>query len=360
MGKKMMKAIIFKKPGLWAYEERPVPEIKNSNDVLLKVLGVGICGTDLHMLMVPPKHPATENIILGHEYTAEVVETGKDVTWLEPGDKVIIDPHEPCGKCVHCVSNRPGMCLELYGDYNGTIPGYDGHPKTRGIFRDGALTSYTCIPSNAVFKIKKDTPFEIAALAEPLSCTGYSLQKLNIHPGDSVCILGAGPIGLLFTSLAKASGASTVIVSEPYPFRREKAKKCGATRTIDPTKEDVVAICKEETDGIGVDHCIEAVGAEIATAILAVRSEGKVLQFGHDETARPEIPVGELLRKEVEMHGGFLGKYYYEKTARIIESGILPLNEISTHTFPLSKYQEALDLLKRGEGIKVIIYPEEY
>jgi threonine 3-dehydrogenase len=355
-----MKSVIFKKPGLWAFEERPKPEISNPDDVLLKVLGVGICGTDIHILMDPPMHPAWPDIILGHEYSAEVVDTGSDVTWLKTGDKVIVDPHPPCGKCMHCISDRPGMCMELYGDYGGTITGYDDHPKTRGIFRDGALTSYTCVSSNSVFKIKDDTPYEIAALAEPLSCTGYSIEKLDIHPGDSVCVLGAGPIGLLFTSLAKASGAATLIVSEPSEYRRGKAAKCGATRVVDPTKEDIVSICFEETDGIGVDHCIEAVGPEIVTAIMTVRSEGKVLQFGHDETARPQIPVGELLKREVELHGGFLGKYYYEKTARIIENGNLPLSEIVTHKFPLSKFQDALDLLERKEGIKVVVYPEEY
>lgn len=355
-----MKAIIFKKPGQWAFEERPKPEIKNPDDVLLKVLGVGICGTDIHILMDPPMHPAQPNIIFGHEYCAEVAETGPAVTWLQPGDKVIVDPHPPCGKCMHCISDRPSMCVELYSDFGGTIPDHPDHPKTRGIFRDGALTSYTCVPASSVFKIKKETPFEVAALAEPLSCTGYAIEKLGIHPGDTVCVLGAGPIGLLFTCLAKASGAAKLIVSEPSPYRRAKALKCGATRVVDPMEEDIVAVCKEETDGLGVDHCVEAVGAEINTAIKAVRSEGKVLQFGHDETAKPQVAIAELLKKEIELHGGFLGKYYFEKTARIIESCVLPLNEIATHTFPLSRYQEALDILARREGIKVVIYPEEY
>ena len=116
----------------------------------------------------------------------------------------------------------------------------------------------------------------------------------------------------------------------------------------------------EETGDIGVDHCIEAVGAEIVTAINVIRNEGKILQFGHDETARPEIPLAKILKKEIELFGGFLGKYYFEKTARIIENGNLPLNEIVTNTFPLSKFQDALNLLRRREGIKVIIYPEEY
>lgn len=353
-----MKSIIFKAPGVFAYEDRPKPQIKNPDDVLLKVLGVGICGTDLHILAVPPTHPAVPDIIFGHEYSAEVAEVGPAVTHLAPGDHVVVDPHPPCGKCKNCIANRPEMCEELLGDLNGAAKGYDGHPKTRGIFRDGALTEYTCVPASSVYKIRKDVPFEIAALAEPLSCTGYAFEKLRAHPGDTVCVLGAGPIGLLFASLAKASGASKVIVSEPSPYRREKALKCGATRVVNPLEEDLHKVVEEETDGIGVDHCVEAVAKEIVTAIEITRFGGNVLQFGYDDNARPAIPLPLMMRKELEIHGGFLGKYYFEKAARIIDSGVLPLREIVTHTFPYSKYQEALDVLHRHEGLKVVMYPD--
>ena len=355
-----MKSIVFVRPGKFVYEDRQKPEIKNPDDVLLKVLGVGICGTDLHILMDHPKHPAKPGIILGHEYSAEVAEVGSAVTWLKPGDKVIVDPHPPCGQCENCRSDRPGMCTELYGTVGKEFPQYSGHANTRGIFQDGALTSYTRVPASSVFKVKKETPFQVAALAEPLSCTSCAIAKLNIKPGDTVCVLGAGPIGLLFASLAKASGATTIIVSEPAEYRRNKALKCGATRVVNPKVENLRAVVLEETNGIGIDHCIEAVGAEMMTAINLVRCEGKVLQFGHDETATPSIRLGEIVRKEVEIYGGFLGKYYFEQTARIIESGILPLEEIVTHTFPLSQYQDALDLLNRREGLKVVIYPEGY
>lgn len=354
-----MNSIIFMGHGKFAYEERLKPKIQNSTDVLLKVLGVGICGTDLHILMNPPMHPAMPGIILGHEFCGQIEEVGKDVTWLEKGDKVIVDPHQPCGKCEHCISNRPLLCKELYGALEKDYPEFKGHANTRGIFQDGALTSYICVPAKSVFKIKKDTPFEIAALAEPLSCVGCAMEKLKIQPGDTVCVLGGGPIGLLFTCLAKVAGATKLIVSEPSEYRRNKALNCGATHIVNPFKENLEEIVLRETNGLGVDHCIEAVGAELMTAINMVRCNGKVLQFGHDETAAPPIKLGEIVKKEVEIHGGFLGKYYFEKTAHIIETGILPLHEIVTHTFPLSKYQKALDLLRRLEGLKVIIYPEE-
>ena len=172
-------------------------------------------------------------------------------------------------------------------------------------------------------------------------------------------MLSAG-MGLLFAAMAKANGATKVIVSEPYEYRREKALKCGATRVVNPKEEDLAQVCKEETGGLGVDHCIEAVGQMLQTAIDVIRPGGKIVMFGHDETARPQIRLADIVRKEATIFGGFLGKYYFEKTARIIESGILPLDEIVTHTFPLSEYQKGLDLLRAGKALKVVIYPEEY
>lgn len=352
-----MKAIIYKEPGVFAYEDRPIPQIKNPDDVQIKVKGVGICGTDLHILMVPQKHPAKPDIIFGHEYCGEVVAVGSDVNWLKPGDHVVVDPHPPCGHCEHCRSDRPDMCTTLYCQ-QGT-PWFE-HGETRGLFQDGALTSYTCVPAHSVYKVGKDTPWHLAALAEPLSCVGYAIEKLKIQAGDTVCVLGAGPMGLLFTAMAKANGARKIIVSEPHEFRREKALKCGATRVVDPTKENLKQVCLEETEGLGVHHCIEAVGHMLPVALDMIRPSGKIMMFGHDETAAPPVKLAEIVRKEATIYGGFLGKYYFEKTAQIIESGILPLEEIVTHTLPLSEYQQGLDLLRAGKALKVVIYPEEY
>ncbi|MGI6667956.1 MAG: zinc-dependent alcohol dehydrogenase [Acetivibrionales bacterium] len=351
-----MKAIVYKSPGKWEFEDRPKPKLTDPKNVLLRVLGVGICGTDLHVLQIPQMHPAKPDIILGHEYAAVVEEVGAEVDWLNPGDHVVVDPHPPCGTCMHCRSDRPEMCTSFYCQ-QGTP--YEEHGLTRGLFQDGALTSYTCVPAQSVYKISKDVPYNIAALAEPLACTGFAIEKLKIQAGDTVCVLGAGPIGLLFTTLAKTNGASKVIVSEPHEYRRNKSLKCGADIVVNPDVEDIRQVCLKET-GIGVDHCIEAVGQLLMTAIDCIRPNGKVLMFGHDETATPGIRLAEIVRKEAQIYGGFLGKYYFEKTVRIIESGILKLEEIASHTFPLSRFQDALDTLRKGEAIKAVVYPEEY
>ncbi len=345
-------AAVFEREGRLVLKDRPRPQLKNESDVLLKVTGVGICGTDLHILQVPPAHPAKKDIILGHEFTGEVDEAGARVSELKPGDRVLVDPHPGCGLCYECRSGNPDRCIALYTSAE------PGHCATIGIFSDGAMTSYIVVPAHALYKINPDVPSSIAALAEPLACVVSASEKLKVQPGDNVVVLGSGPIGLLFTLIFKACGAAKIIVSEISQYRREKARECGASRVVDPHNEDLAAIVKEET-GAGPDLVVEAVGPLIPEAIDLVRSGGKILQFGHDELAKPAIPVAEIVRKEITIHGAFIGKFSFNKLPGIMESGVLQLDRVVSHHLPLSKVNEGLDLLRRGKGIKIILYPEE-
>jgi threonine 3-dehydrogenase len=182
-------------------------------------------------------------------------------------------------------------------------------------------------------------------------------DKLKVQPGEYVVILGGGPIGLLFTMMMKANGASKIIVSEPAEFRRQAALKCGADIVVNPRDESIEDVVKREM-GKGADVCIEAVGPLLPTAVRIVRAGGRVLQFGHDETVNPELPIGVFLKKEVEIYGAFIGKRSFEKTIRIMESGKLPLELVVSHTMPLDDIHKGIDLLRRGEGLKIIIMPE--
>lgn len=346
------KAIIYKGPGTFAYEERPVPTIKKADDVKIKIYGCCICGTDVNIFATPQRHPCKKDIIFGHEFCGEIVEVGASVNHLKVGDKVIIDPHGPCGHCDDCLAGLPEACENVF---LGPDSGFEGQALTLGVFADGGLTQYVVMPSKFVYRVGPDTKPELMGMAEPLAGCGYALEKLNVHVGDTACVLGAGPIGLMFIALLKASGCRKIIVSEPVEYRRNKALEVGATRVVDPEAEDVAKVIHEETDGLGVDHCIEAVGGLIEECIEYVRPRGKVLQYGHDELARPEIKVGILLKKEVELHGGFLGKYYMRKVGQIIESGVLPLDKILTHVIPATKYQEALDLAASYQCGKIFV-----
>jgi len=347
-----MIGAVFKGEGRLVLEDRPKPELTKDTDALIKVTGVGICGTDLHILQVPPAHPAKKGIILGHEFTGQIVEVGSGIPDFEPGESVLIDPHPGCGQCAACKRGEPDRCIPLY------TTAEPGHPDTIGIFSDGAMTSYVIVPRQSLYKVSPKVPSHIAALAEPLSCVVNAFDKLKMQPGESVVVLGAGPIGLLFTSLFKAAGASKLIVSEPAEFRRKAARKCGATTVIDPSKEDLeAAVRKELPDGPNI--VVEAVGPLLPQAIELVGGHGRVLQFGHDESVEPAVPVGTMLKKEVVIYGAFIGRHSFERTAAIMESGILPLETIVSHRLPLSRIREGLDLLRQGKGIKIILEPGE-
>ena len=178
------------------------------------------------------------------------------------------------------------------------------------------MTSYAIVPRESLFKVDPKVPSHIRALAEPLACILNATNKLKAQPGDTVLVLGAGPIGLLFTAVLKANGASKVIVSEVSDYRREAAKACGATLVIDPRKEDLEAIVKRETGG-GPNIVVEAVGPLLPQAIKMVGTRGTVLQFGHDETVEPAIPVGVMLKKEVQILGAYIGRYSFERAAKV-------------------------------------------
>jgi threonine dehydrogenase-like Zn-dependent dehydrogenase len=349
-----MLGAVFEGNGKLVLKDRPKPVLKKETDALVKVTGVGICGTDLHILQVPPAHPARQNIIMGHEFTGEIVEVGSQVPDFAPHDTVLIDPHPGCGLCEACKNGDTDICIPLIASSE-----EPGHPGTIGIFFDGGMTSYTIVPRESLFKVNPNVPSHIRALAEPLACVLNATNKFKVQPGDTVLVLGAGPIGLLFPAVLKANGASKVIVSEISDYRKEAAKACGATLVIDPFKEDLEAIVKRETDG-GPNVVVEAVGPLLPQAIQLVRTRGTILQFGHDETVEPAIPVGVMLKKELQILGAYIGRYSFERAAKVMESGQLPLEPIVSHRLPLSKVHEGIELLRQGKGLKIILEPEEY
>jgi len=345
-----MQAAIFEGPGqLTIKENHPKPSIYKPDQALIRVTGVGICGTDLHILQEPPVHPARAGIVLGHEFTGVIEELGDEVRGFDVGESVLIDPHPGCGYCAECRRARPDQCITLY-----STSGEEGHPDTVGIFSDGAMGEYTIVSRQSLYKVDKAVPSPIAALAEPLACVVNATGKLKPQPGDFAVILGAGPIGLIFSSLLLAGGVSKLVVSEPSEYRRNAAKSIGADIVVHP--DDLMSTLEREMPQ-GADIAVEAVGSLLPQAIRIARSGGRVMQFGHDETANPQIPLGEMLKKELVIYGAFIGRFSFEKTARIMESGKLPLDKIVSHTMPLSRVHEAIDLLRAGQALKVILQP---
>ena len=186
------EAAVFEDVGRLTVRDVPEPILRRSTDALIRVDCVGICGTDLHILQVPPTHPAGKGVILGHEFTGTIAELGSDASGFEVGQRVLIDPHPGCGVCDECRRGFPDQCIPLYESCE-----EEGHPDTIEIFSPEAFAEYTVVPRQSLHRIGTDVPIEVAALAEPLSRVVNASQKLAVKPGDFTVIPGAGPIGPL-------------------------------------------------------------------------------------------------------------------------------------------------------------------
>ncbi|HHU49487.1 MAG: alcohol dehydrogenase catalytic domain-containing protein [Caldicoprobacterales bacterium] len=336
-----MRAAVFEGNGVLEIKEVDKPVITKPDDVIVEVETCSICGTDVHIMSVPPGYIAAPGTILGHELVGKVVEVGDRVTSLKVGDRVVTNPNDYCGVCKYCQKNLPNLCEHI-------IP--------MGIEADGGFAEYVRVSEKVAHKISDDLPAEIAAFAEPLACLINGVNKIPVKPADSVLVMGAGVIGLLFTQIMKACGASPIIVSEPAPMRREFAKKCGADFVIDPFTENLEEFVLDKT-GIGVDYAIDVVGSQMWTGIKAVRKGGKVLLFGFDGKAKLSFEQYHITNREISILGTWLANASFPQAVKILESGMLNLEPLITHKLPLEKTAEGIEILGKGEGIEVLIYP---
>ncbi len=336
-----MIAAVFKGKGRLAIEDVPKPELKEPTDVILRVEAASICGTDVHILDVPPGHPATEGAILGHEFVGEVISVGKGVSHLKPGDKVVVDPNITCGTCLYCRRNKTNLCSNM---------------TTLGIFIDGGFAQYCRAPASALHPYSPDLPADRAVLAEPLSCVVNAAKKVDMVPGQSVLILGAGPIGQLFIEVLRANGAGTIIVSEPNALRADTARKAAGVIVINPHKEDLAAALTNATGG-AADLVVDAVGSLFGVAVNHVNPGGTVLLFGMNETARSEVVQYWITRKEVRVLGTFIAGGSFPETVRLLESGLIDLDRLVTHRIGVQDIPDGIELMRRGDAVKIVVTP---
>ncbi|HBY96068.1 MAG TPA: L-threonine 3-dehydrogenase [Chloroflexi bacterium] len=335
----MMRAAVFKGNGRLEIEERPVPTITAPDDVLLAVEGCGVCGSDLHILEIPPTHPANENIILGHEYIGRVVAVGPGVKRLQPGDRVTVAPNLACGVCRYCRRGMPNQCEDF---------------TTLGIFRDGGLAAYNVAPERALYPVSDRVPFEEIIFTEVLSCVVAGTEQVRVQPGESVAILGAGPVGLLFHLVFQAAGASPILISDVAPARLTMAERLGA-RSINAAKEDVPAAVRAATGGWGADVVVDAVGLLLPQAVAVARKGGTVLLFGMNSAARPSVSQYDITRNELRILATYVGVNSFPPAIRMLESGVIKPSALITHQVPLAELPAAFDAARRGEAVKVVV-----
>lgn len=338
-----MHAAVFEGQGIISVKEVPVPGIHADNQALVQIEAVSICGTDIHVLAVPPKYEAPPNIILGHEYVGKVVDLGDKVRHFSIGDRVVVAPNIPCGTCYYCLNNLPHMCREI---------------RTLGLHIDGGFAQYGVVPAGQLYEISQDISANTAACVEPLSCVIQGTTKLKIQPGETVVVLGAGPIGLLFTMMFKASGARRIIVSEKSNYRGKYAREVGAGVVVNPQETDLEETVKKETD-MGADVVVDAVGELFDQTLNLVRRAGRILLFGMNEKAVVDIPQSLITRNEVQILGAYVGTAVFTSAIRILESQVIDVNKIITHVIPLHQIREGIEILRNQQGIKVIVKPWE-
>lgn len=336
-----MLAAVFEGKGKLNLKQVSIPEIKEVDEVLLQVEAAGICGTDMRILEVPPGHPATEGVILSHEYTGKIMAVGEAVTQFKKGERVVVDPNITCGNCSYCKRGMPNMCENM---------------TTLGIFISGGFARYNVAPAKALHKISPDLLAELAVFTEPLSCVVSATQRLKVHPGEVVVVLGAGPIGLLFVQMFKASGAGKIIVSEISEYRAKFAYESGVSRVVNPLQDNLERIVKEETL-VGADVVVDAVGTLFGSAMAIVRRGGRILLFGQNYQARTQVAQNDITRNELTVMGSFIARFTFPAAIKIIESKVLNLEKLITDKLPLEDIHKGIEAMRKGEAIKVIIRP---
>jgi L-iditol 2-dehydrogenase len=305
-------------------------------EVLVKVKSCGICGTDQHIYH---GHPGSAEvnppIILGHELAGEVVSVGEEVTNLQAGDRVSIDPNIYCGTCKYCRSNRAHLCENL---------------QAVGVTRDGGMGEYCVVPEANCYKIPDTMTFEEAALVEPLGCVLHGFRKINLSPLSKVLIIGGGFIGQLFLQLVKRQNVDSIIVSEPAEGKKAVLFRLGADEVINP---------QDEVE-LEADVVIECVGRpeSMEFAFKAAGKGGQVLLFG---VAAPETVISvspfEIFSKELTIKGSFVNPYTHEEAIALIANKVIDVQDLISHRFTLEDLPAAMaDYPKLGVSKGVIVY----
>lgn len=342
-----MKAGVLRDVNKVSYMDVADPVLQ-PGDLLVKVKAATVCGTDIRILRGKKTTDIRYPSVLGHEFAGVIVNDGGHAEF-KVGQAVCVCPQFACGHCEYCIRSAENLCQNL------TAIGYQ---------IDGAFAEYVRIPaagvaSGNVFTIPEGVSFEKAALAEPLSCVMNGQERIGLKMGDTVTVLGAGPIGILHVKLARLTGARTIIVSEPNAMRREAALRAGADIVIDPASEDFFAKVLAATDGLGTDVAIVAIGVPSLAndAIRLVCHRGRVSLFaGFPKGAQVEIDVNAIHYKELTVTGSFgLTRLQFERSLKMIASGQLELDSLLTHRFGLQDIVAALEAAEQGSAIKVAI-----
>lgn len=321
-------------------EESAEPEV-GPLDVRIRPVAVGICGTDARI--VEGAFPAVRGVVLGHEIAGHVTAVGDDVVGLREGDLVSVEPHLYCGRCRNCRLGHEHLCPEK---------------RAFGVHLDGGMADLVVVPGRIAYPVPADIDPRIACLTEPVACAVHGIDRLQPLSGLPLLVLGAGPAGLMLTSLARLAGSTPIVVAEPDADRRRVALELGADATVDPTDADWRERALAATGGDGFDFAIEASGspAALEAAVALSARRGRILVYG---VARPRemaaIPPQQVYAKELTILGSALNPYTHLRAIGLLRD--LRLDRLSIGVFPLERFVEAFAAQRERAATKVVFAP---
>jgi len=336
-------------------EDVPEPIIEHPEDVKVKIVSAGICGTDLHEYQNGPvyisksPHPLTNKkppIVLGHEAVGVVVDTGKAITRIRKGDRVCFYPVLSCRSCDMCREGKYNYCEKI-----GFI----------GLSLDGCFAEYVTVPEYSCVIVPSKVSNEAAAIVEPAAMVVRAVDRAGIRTGDKVVVVGCGPIGLITIQMAKIMGSPNIVALEPLKIRREMAIKMGADFVIDPTAGGINKSLSDAFGGKKADVVFECVGIQktLDLSISTVASGGKIMVVGiYTELSR--INMFDIVNKEISLLGNMGGGGYFTKTLEYINKGRLDLDGLVLAKIDLMNIVAKFDeiIAHKDRFLKVIVTPE--
>ena len=330
-----------REPGLWL-EEISVPKI-GINDVLIKVLRTGICGTDVHIYKWDEWAQATIPVpmAIGHEFVGEIVETGSNVSDFYPGEIVSGEGHVVCGRCRNCFAGRRHMCAHTMGI---------------GVNRPGAFAEYIALPMTNVWPVHKSIPLDVAAIFDPFGNAVHTALSFPVL-GEDVLVTGAGPIGIMGAAVAVHAGARYTVITDVNPYRLELARKMGVTRAVDVRETKLADVQKElgMTEGFDVGMEMSGNPAGFRDMLANMAHGGKIAMLG--------IPSEEIFIDwrtvifNMLTIKGVYGREMYEtwyKMTVMLQSG-LDIGSIITHRFPYTEFEKGFEAMVSGCSGKVVL-----
>ena len=337
-----MKAMMLTRIRQMEMKEVPEPEITRPNDVKIKMLVLGICGSDIHYYTQGQigSQKVEYPFPVGHEGAGIVIETGSAVTRVKKGDKIAIEPAMPCWECDQCLAGRHHTCRKLR---------FLGCPGQA----DGCLTEYIVMPESSCFPLAENLSPDHGSISEPMAIGIYAVKKSGGVAGQKIGILGFGPIGMSVMLATKAENASAFYITDKIDERLSIGLKEGATLTGNPLNEDIVKKILQ-TENLGLDIVFECCGKQEALdqAVDLLKPGGKLIVVGIPEFARWSLNVENTRRKEISLQ--FIRRQVdcVETALELMAKGKIKIDNMITHRFPFSATKEAFDLVASyGDGV---------